>query len=279
MTTLRDIRRRLQSVENVKKITDAMERVAAARLKRAQAKAEQSRPFAQKLTAILQNLSVGNLSNPLFEKRAVKKTGVVIITADRGLSGSYNATILLKGDQFLKNYKKSDIELILIGRKAIEHYQRKGWPILHQKAEWGGKITLPEIQELTNLLVNGFLTHQMDEIWLIYTNYISIFNRKVVLEKFLNIEKPETENSNSNYIFEPSEEEILDEILPRYCLVKVQAAFHEAYASELSARIVAMRMASKNSTDMINRLTLIRNKVRQASITKEMIEISSGAED
>lgn len=278
MTTLRDIRRRLQSVENVKKITDAMERVAAARLKRAQAKAESSRPFAKKLTEILHNLSSGNIDHPLFEKRTVKKTGVVIISADRGLSGSYNATLLAKADEFLKKYNKSNAELFLIGRKAIEHYKRSGWSVRYQKADWGGKITLPEIQELTDLLVKSFLAHELDEIWLIYTNYVTIFSRKVIVEKFLNIAKPESDNRNVNYIFEPNEDEILNEILPRYCLVKVQAAFHEAYASELSARIIAMRMASKNSTDMIQRLTLFRNKVRQASITREMIEISSGAE-
>lgn len=278
MTTLRDIRRRLQSVENVKKITDAMERVAAARLKRAQSKAEQSRPFAKKLTEILQNLSSGNSSHPLFEKRKVKKTGVVIFSADRGLSGSYNATLLSKADEFLKNYKKSNVELILLGRKAIEHYKRSGFPIRHEKQEWGGKIKLAEIQELTDLITKSFLSGELDEIWLIYTSYISIFNRKVTIEKFLNIAKPENEKPPSNYIFEPNEEEILHAILPRYLLVKIQAAFHEAYASELSARIIAMRMASKNSSDMIQRLTLVRNKVRQASITKEMIEISSGAE-
>lgn len=278
MTTLRDIRRRLTSVENVKKITDAMERVAAARLKKAQAKAEQSRPFAKKLTEILQNLSSGNIRHPLFEQRTVKKTGIVIISADRGLSGSYNATLLSKADEFLKNYKKSNAELILLGRKAIEHYKKSGWTTRYQKTDWGGKIKLAEIQELTDMLVQSFLKHELDEIWLIYTNYITIFNRKIVVEKFLNIAKPESDNRSRNYIFEPNEDEILNEILPRYSLIKVQSAFHEAYASELSARIIAMRMASKNSTDMIQRLTLFRNKVRQASITKEMIEISSGAE-
>lgn len=279
MTTLRDIKRRLQSVENVKKITDAMERVAAARLKRAQAKAEATRPYSKKLTEILQNLSSGYISHPLFETRTVKKTGIAIISADRGLSGSYNANLLSKADEFLKNYKKTNAELILLGRKAIEHYKKKGFPIRYQKADWGGKITLPEIQELTDFLLKSFLSHELDEIWLIYTNYISIFNRKVIIEKFLNIAKPENSKQSTNYIFEPNEDEILSEILPRYSLVKVQGAFFEAYASELSARIIAMRMASKNSTDMIQRLTLIRNKVRQASITREMIEISSGAED
>jgi F-type H+-transporting ATPase subunit gamma len=278
MTTLRDIRRRLQSVENVKKITDAMERVAAARLKKAQSKAESSRPFAKKLTEILHNLSSSNISFPFFEKRKVTKTGIAIFAADRGLSGSYNAALLSKADEFLQKYDHSNAELFLVGRKAIDHYKRSGWTIRYQKADWGGKITLPEVQELTDLLVKSFLSHELDEIWLVYTHYITIFSRKVVLEKFLSIEKTKSDNRNGNYIYEPNEEEILNAILPRYCLIKIQGAFQEAYASELSARIIAMRMASKNSSDMIQRLTLVRNKVRQASITKEMIEISSGAE-
>lgn len=278
MTTIRDIRRRLQSVENIKKITDAMEQVAATKLKRAQAKAEQARPFAEKLTLILQNLASAGTSHPLYKKREVKKTGVVIFSSDRGLSGSYNVNLLSQADEFLKKYKKSDVELILFGRKAIEHYKRRGWKAFHQESELEGKLTLPKIQELTDLLINSFLTHQVDEIWMVYTKYISIFQRKVIVEKFLNVTKPESESSSTNYIFEPNEKEILEQILPRYCLIKVQAAFQEAYASQLSASIVALRMASKNSSDMIERLTLVRNKVRQTSITREMIEISSGAE-
>lgn len=281
MTTLRDIRRRLRSVENIKKITDAMERVAAARLRRAQAKAEQSRPYASKIKEILENLASKEAIHPLFEKRETKKIGLVVISADRGLSGSYNSTILSAANRFLKKYNSDQVELILIGRKALEHFRGKEWKIRDQKTKWGGKITYLEIEQISNNLVNWFLTKEFDEIWIIYTRYITVMSGKVIVEKFLNIEKSATTAKpvNLNYIFEPSPEKILAELLPRYCITRVQTALNEAYASELAARIVAMRMASKNSEEMITRLTLLRNKMRQSSITKEMIEISLGANE
>lgn len=279
MSSLRDIRSHLRSIENIKKITDAMERVAAARLRRAQAQAEQSRPYISKLKQIVEQLA-SEFNHPLFKQREIKKTGLIVITADKGLSGSYNTSVLLAADQFLKKYTQDNIELILFGRKALDHYQRKKWPVRHQTVEWGGKISVHEIKLLSDHLVKWFLTGEFDEIWLIYTHYITIMNKKIVVEKFLNIEKPPAEKAgmDPNYIFEPDPEEILAGILPRYCGTRIQTALYEAYASELAARIMAMRSASKNSEDLISRLTLVRNKIRQGAITKEMIEISAGAE-
>lgn len=280
MSTLRDIRNRLRSAENIKKITDAMERVAAARLRRAQAKAEQSRSYTSSLKEVLENLAAAESSHPLFEQRQVKKIGLVVITADRGLSGSYNTNLLSAADKFLKNYRADQIELIVLGRKAIDYYRRKNWQVRYQLAEWGGKITFHDIKVFSNQLVNWFLAGEFDEIWLIYTHYINIMNNKILVEKFLNIGKPTTEKPTAylDYIFEPSLEEILAELLPRYCVTRIQSALNEAYASELASRIMAMRAASKNSEEMIDTLTLMRNKMRQRDITREMIEISSGAE-
>jgi F-type H+-transporting ATPase subunit gamma len=278
VTTLREIRRRLQSVGNVEKITKAMERVAAAKLKKAQEHVERARPYAAKIKEVIENLVSSDISNPLFEKRNVKKTGVVIFAPDKGLCGSYASQLLAKADHFLSHYKKNQAALVLIGKKAIENYAKKGWEILLEKEGWGGKITLSEIQSLTDLLVDQFLKHQLDEVWLIYTEYITVFNRKVVIEKFLNIDKPTAKTAVKNYIFEPNQEEIINALLPRFCLTRIQAGLHEAYASELAARIVAMRMASKNSEEMIEKLTVVLNKARQTSITRQMIEISSGGE-
>ncbi len=276
MTNLRDIKSRLRSVENIKKITDAMERVAAARLRRAQAHAEESRPYISKMKEILEKLASTEYSHPLFEERSeIKKTGLIVVAADRGLSGSYNSNVMHAADRFLKNYRPDNIELILFGKKGIEHFARKQWPVAHQFKEWGGTITFHEVQVLTDQLVNKFLDGTYDEIWLIYTHYITVMNRKVMAEKFLNIGKPEGEKKQLNYIFEPNPVEIYSKILPRYCVTRLQTALHEAYASELAARIVAMQTASKNSKNMIEDLTLLRNKVRQESITREIIEISS----
>jgi len=280
MSTLRDIRTRLRSVENIKKITDAMEKVAAVQLRRAQGKAEQSRPYISKIKEIIEKLAAGDSAHPLFEHREVKKTGLVIISADRGLSGSYNTNILTTADNFLKQYSPNNIELILFGKKALEYYRSRKWPIRYESTNWGGKLSFHQIKIFTNQLVHWFLEGEFDEVWLIYTHNITLMNRKVILEKFLNLKKPKTEEKTEllNYIFEPNVDEILAEILPQYCVTRIHTALNEAFASELAARVMAMQIASKNSTDLIESLTLVKNRVRQEAITKEMLEISSGAE-
>lgn len=281
MNSLRDLRRQLHSIENIKKITDAMEMVAAALLRKAQVKAEQSRPYITKLKESLENLAaIADSTHFLFQQREVKKTGLVVITADRGLAGSYNTNIFSAANKFLHNYTAENVELILLGRKAVDYYKQKSWPTRHHIVNWGGKITFQEIQALSHQLLNWYVSGDFDEIWLIYTNYITIMNKKVVVEKFLNIEKPPAKKNNPilNYIFEPNPEEIIAEIIPRYCLTRIQTALYEAYASELAARIIAMRSASKNSEDLLESLTLTKNKMRQRDITREMIEITTAAE-
>jgi len=281
MATLRDIRKRIRSVENIKQITRAMEMVAAARLRKAQAKAEQAQPYAAKMRQILENLATASseFTHPLYQQREVNKTGLVVIAADRGLCGSYNTNIFQVADRFLRQTGQDKVELIVVGRKAVEYYRRRKWTIKKRVPEWGGKITFLQIKNLTNELVQWFLNEELDEIWLAYTHFISIPSRKVVLEKFLNIEKPKTEQKiTTDYIFEPNPVEIYAEILPRYCVTKIQTVLAEAFASELAARMISMGAATKNAEEMIENLTLVRNKVRQAAITKEMLEITSGAE-
>lgn len=286
MNSLRDIRQRLRSVENIKKITDTMERVAAARLRHAQIQAEQSRPYITKLRHILEKVAATDVSHPFFEQREVKKIAVVIVSSERGLSGSYNTNIFSAADSFLKNYSHDQVELILLGRKAADYYNNKHWPVRLQINQLVEKRVLDDIKELSDHLVHWYVTGDFDEIWLVYTHYITVMRRQVRVEKFLNIGKQllhnpldkEEEKIALNYIFEPSPEEILNEILPRYCFTRIETAIYEAYASELGARIVAMQTASKNSKEMITELTLIKNKTRQRDITREMIEISTGAE-
>lgn len=278
MSSLRDIRRQLKSVENIKKITDTMERVAAARLRHAQLKAEHFRPYFEKLREILQNLAFAE-SHSLFEKRKVQKIGVVIVSADKGLSGSYNANIFQAADRFLKTLNHDQVELILFGQKSIEYYKNKKWKIRSKAQLKPEKTTNDEIFKMSKELLDLFLAKEFDEIWFVYTKFISIVKRSIVVEKFLNVEKKSEEpNQNRNYIFEPSLEEILEEIIPKYIQSQMQIAFYESYASELAARIIAMQTASKNSEEMITQLTLTKNKIRQAEITKEMIEITSGVE-
>lgn len=280
MATLREIRRQLHSIVNIQKITQAMEMVAASRLRKAQANAERSRPYFLKLQEMLNHLITvaEDFRHPLINKREVKKKiGFLIIAGDRGLCGAYNNAVFSTVEKLLKNYPIEQVELILVGRKAVDYFSGKKWKIGQKISEWGGKITFQQIEAFTKMIIDDYQTEQLDEVWLIYTHFINAMARQVMVEQLLTIERQpmDTENIPASYIFEPGASEILAEILPRYCTTKVQLALNEAYASELAARIFSMRAATKNADEMIVNLTLVRNKIRQSSITRELIEITS----
>ena len=186
MESLKVIRRRIRSVTNTKQITKAMEMVAAARLRKAQMKLEASRPYASKMQEILENLSSvsGFVEHPLFKKRAVKKTLMLIITSDRGLCGSYNTNLLSFTNSVLNQYSPNTVELGLIGRKGFDFYKRRAWPIRFNHLQYGGNISFLQIKEITNQTVNLFLTGEVDEVLLIYTKFLSLITRKIAQEKF-----------------------------------------------------------------------------------------------
>lgn len=283
MSSLREIRKRLRSIQNIKQLTKAMEMVAASHLHQAQARINQTLTYSSKIKEIVDNL-VANLidfSHPLVKKRKhVKKIGLVIVAADMGLSGSYNKDVFNAANQFLKNYSKDQMELFLIGRKTVEYYSRRDWFIRHKDPKMVEAKKHVHVKALINDLLHSFIKGELDEVWLVYTHYNSMFSKKVMTEKLFNIEIPQTlsEGRKLNYLFEPDPKVILGEILARYAFAKMQFSLDEAYASELAARVFAMKAATKNADDMIQKLTLVRNKVRQAEITKEMLEITAGAE-
>jgi F-type H+-transporting ATPase subunit gamma len=279
MATLKEIRERLHAVHNIRKITSAMEMVAGARLHRAQQKVAQAQPYISAMQRIVQNLATLDLTHPLFEKRTVKKSIVVVVAADRGLCGAYNAHVFSSAERFLEGLPGA-VELIAVGRKAVEHYKTRPWPIRHEILKWGGVITYSQVQSLVQELMQGFLSGSYDDVWLVATQYVNLIERRISCECLLPLEAPSSEAvvKRADYLFEPSADVLLAEMLPRYCTAKVQAILHEAYASELAARMLAMKLATKNADEMIDKLTLTRNKVRQAGITKEMLEIIGGAE-
>lgn len=282
MATLREIRRRIKSVENIKQITKSMEMVAAARLHKASLKAEQTGLFYRKMEEVLNHVleSSEQLMHPFFEKRKDDNIGLLIVGADRGLSGSYNSNLFAAIDRFLEKYNKEKVRLYIFGKKALEHYERRKWNIRLTQLDWGGKTTFKDIKKISDQLFTSFLSHEFNELWMASTRYISIFNRKVAIEKFLPLNKaPKGKDKKSvDFVFEPKIEELLQELITRFYLAKIQAALDESYAAELAARVVSMGSATKNAEEMIHKLTLIRNKVRQASITKEMLEISASVE-
>lgn len=279
MATLREIRRKLQSVTNIEKITQAMEMVAASRLRKAQSRAEMSRPYARKLKEILERLVLvtDHFAHPLLNHREPKKIGIVIVSGDKGLCGSYNQTVFTTAEKFLQKYPPEQIELILAGQKGIDYFSNRKWKCNPRLSGWGGKITFQEIAAFTEELMDRFINGELDQIWIIYTHFVNAAVRQVKIEKLLNIDPPEIEEHIKKvpYIFEPCVPEIFKALLPRYCITQVQSALYESYASELAARVFSMRAATKNAEEMIEKLTLVRNKVRQSSITRELIEITA----
>ncbi|MGB2805437.1 MAG: ATP synthase F1 subunit gamma [Candidatus Zixiibacteriota bacterium] len=282
MATLRDLRRRIKSVQGTQQITKAMEMVAAAKLRRAQARVESSRPYATKMQAMLDNLTraAASLAHPLFEKREVKKVGVVLVTSNRGLCGSYNNNVIHEADRFIRDYGRDQVGLIPVGKKAHSYYSRRPCEIRLKYLGHGGDLDLALVKNVTHDLVNLFLSKEVDEIYFIYTKFLSAVSYKVTTEKFLNIESrvEEVKESFVDYIFEPDPEKIFSSLLPDYCMTRVQMALAESFASEHGSRMIAMGGATRNAEDMIDHLTLVMNKARQASITKEMLEITTGAE-
>ena len=283
MPSLRDIKRRIRSVEGTQQITKAMEMVAAAKLRKAQSKVESSRPYSAKMQSMLDNLTkaAASIVRPLFEKREVKKIALVIISSDRGLCGSYNGNIIRAADELLKKYEREKVILVTIGKKGYIYYLKRPWEIRLKYLDLGGNLILSQVKSITSDLVNLFLSREVDEIYLLYTKFLSPMTYRVTLEKFLNIESQvegEEKKAYLEFIFEPSAEKIFSSLLPNYCMTKVQMALAESFASEHGSRMISMGAATKNAEEMIEHLTLVRNKLRQASITKEMLEITTSAE-
>lgn len=280
MVALNNLRSRLRAVENIKKITTSMEMVASARLRKAQIKAKKAQYYIAKTREVLERLerSSSDYQHPLFQKKVVNKMGVVIVSSDRGLCGAYNTRVFSEADQFLQKHPHENIELILLGRKASFYYRKKKWRIRSEKVGWSGKMTFPEIKEFSNQLIDFFLSGELDAIWLVYTQFHNLMDRKIACERFLplGIDRHEIEKKSLlNYIFEPNLDEVYLHILFRYCMNKIETVLDQSYASELAARIFAMKAAANNAAEMEETLTLERNKVRQAQITREILETIS----
>lgn len=285
MATLRDIKKRIGSVKSTRQITKAMKMVAAARLRKAQLAAEQMRPYSETMADILGSLSTAatdELSHPFFETRDVKKQTLVLITSDRGLCGAFNSALIRTAEKWLAERDPAKVELVCVGRRGYLYFRKREWEIVHTYNEFNAKLDFTMVRDMVSYLTNRFITGQSDELYLLYTKFVSTARTQVTLEKYLNIDKPEKKDDDSgsgrNYIFEPDPDAIFGELLPRYALTRCQAALSDSFASEHAIRMMAMTLATNNAGEMIDALTLKYNKVRQAAITKEILEVVSGAE-
>lgn len=280
MSNIREIKRRIRAISNIQHVTGAMKMVAAAKLRRAQSQVWAARPYAQKTAEVAGRLALSPNAQmlPLVASREVKKTAYVLIVGDKGLAGAYNANLIhLTEDRLVKEGQPAG--LVVVGRKGLQYFRRRPVEILKYYVDIGDEPDLSLARELARQLMDIFLSGQVDEVNLIYARFISALRNIPQVERLLPIETPSVEGTETiDYIYEPEPVGVLEAILPRYCEIKVYQALLEAKASELSARMVAMEGATKNSGEMIEQLTLSFNKARQAAITTELLEVATGAE-
>ncbi len=284
MPSTRDIRRRIRGVKNIRQVTKAMNMIAAARLRRAQTKAEAARPYAERLSAILQDVFASGASarHPLLAQRPVKRVGLVVVSSDRGLCGSFNAGILREAGRFVEE-QTADVGLITVGRKAREFFQRMEITIDQSFPQPSREVRLEEVGAISKQIITDYTSGKYDQIHLAYARFISVLKSEPTVTQLLPIPKPETDGAAAvarmvAYQFEPEAEELLGALLPQYVEVLAYGSLVESLASEQAARMVAMKSATDSASDMIDALTRKYNRVRQTAITTQILEVVSGAE-
>ncbi|GAA0366632.1 ATP synthase F1 subunit gamma [Caldalkalibacillus horti] len=278
----KEIKRRIKSVKNTRQITKAMKMVAAAKLRRAQETAERSRPYSEKIKEVISSIAAGtkDFSHPMLENRPVKKTGYLVITSDRGLAGGYNANILrLVANTIKQRHKSADEYMIfVIGRKGRDYFKKRDYPVVKEVTGISDSPTLTEIKDISSAAVQFFADQTFDELILFYNQFDSPIQQTPVEKKLLPLVSEEVLSGPvTTYEYEPSSEEVLEVLLPKYAETLMFSALLEAKASEFGAKMTAMGSATDNATDIIDKLTLEMNRARQAAITQEIAEIVAGA--
>lgn len=294
MASLRDIKRRIVGVKSISQVTKAMQMIAAAKMRRAQEQVIASRPYAEKAWEVLLHLSAQPGSNkylhPLLIQRPVNNVCIILITSDRGMAGGYNTNLLRGTMHFIHDLGKP-VSLITVGRKGRSFFARSGRPIIAEFSGIPDRPTLVDTLPIARVAIADFLDDTFDEVYLAYTRYVNTIVQKPVVRRLLPLipellsEQAGAEHLTggkktlaASYIYEPSPRELLDAVLPRFTELQVYQAILEAQASEQSARMVAMRSATDNANELIADLSLTYNRLRQESITKEILDIVGGVE-
>jgi len=288
MASLLDMRRRIKSVKNTQQITKAMKMVAAAKLKRAQDRVTAARPFAKKMSEILGSLSskIGDeFSHPLLDVRGDERYLIVHVSADKGLCGGFNTNINKVSQNFIVENQSKEIEMIAVGRKGRDFFKRRNVNITEEYVGLtnSGSAKFADAAEIAQNLIKTFTENQnIDKVFLVYTEFKTVLSQKPIIEQLLPIPRTATEEETENtaqaeYIYEQTPAEIFGKLLPKQVETQVYKAMLESVASEQGSRMTAMDSASKNAGELIDSLTLNMNRIRQAAITKEIIEVVSGA--
>jgi len=291
MPTLRDVRRRIVGVKKVEKITRSMKMVAAAKLRRAQSAVVSARPYAKKLLEILQHLSSGLEAGPvdLFVARPVARVALVVVTSDRGMCGAFNANLLKAVERhvsvsYVERPGTARVSLFCVGRKGAEYFSRRHYSLAGRYVGIFSTLVFAQAKEIVKDLLDGYRRGDFDRVEIAYNEFKSVSQQRIIIEQFLPIPPAAfagTDRSGGSpgaYLYEPSRGEILASLVPRHLDFQVWRILLESNASEQGARMAAMENATENAEELISTLQLQYNKARQASITKELLEIVSGAE-
>src|SRR5688500_12044535 len=284
MPSLLDLRRRIRAVKSTQQITKAMKMVAASKLRRAQDRLISARPFATEMLRVLNGLAmrVEPEAHPLLEDRPAESgpTMLIVITADRGLAGSFNANVIKAATQYIAKDVPGEVAVGLIGRKAREYFVRRGFDVRYEAVNIFQKVQYEDARKIAEAAIAEFTERRVSSVYLIYNEFKSIMSQRVVIERLLPIPRLEIEpgQHQTDYLFEPGPEAILGSLLPRHVETQIWRALLESAAAEHAARMTAMDAATRNSSEILDSLTLYMNKVRQAAITREIIEVVSGAE-
>jgi F-type H+-transporting ATPase subunit gamma len=287
MPSLLDFRRRIRSVKNTQQITRAMKFVAAARLRRAQESALAARPYANELARVLRSTMarIDEASHPLLAKRPEERLLAIILTGERGLAGAFNANILRKANEFLRANRDKKLSIVPVGKKGRDSLKRAGFAFTAEYINVLAKVEFATAREIAGLAAELYAKGEIDSVYLIFSEFKTVITADLKVEKLLPVEPESTAAETSaeqgvsqiDYIYEQPEEKLLGALLPKYVEAQLLRAMLESSAAEYAARMAAMESATRNAGEVIQALTLHMNKVRQAAITKEIIEIVSGA--
>ena len=281
MATIREIRRRIKSVQNTAKVTKAMEMVAASKMRRAQERTIAARPYAEKMRHVLADLAAQHSSDeeihPLLVQRPVNRIALIHITPDRGLCGGLVASVNRSAAGFILE-QQVPVSVVAVGRKGRDFLVRSGQEVRAEFTNLGDRPSVVDLQPIVHIVIDDYANGLIDEVHISYTQFINTMNQRPVLWRLLPIEPAAIEpGQNVEYIYEPSPSEVLEQLLPRFVEKELYHVILESIASEQSARMVAMRNATDNAKEVIEDLTLTYNKVRQEMITKELLDITGGA--
>ena len=280
--TLFYLRHRLRSVKNTQQITRAMKFVSASRLRRAQDRILSTRPYANRMLAVLNSLAtrVDSGEHPLLVKREGQRVMLIVITADRGLCGAFNSNIVKAASDYIRNECEQQISMTLVGRKAVDWFKGRSQTVRHEYVNIMGQVDFKYAREIADSIIEYYTSSELDTVHLVYNEFKSVIQQRVVIEPLLPIQRLDFDGTEVflDYIYEQRPDVIFDHLLPRHVETQVFRAMLESEASEHGARMTAMDAATRNASELIDQVTLSMNRIRQAAITTEIIEVVSGAD-